>query len=202
MAMRDENQDQLLVQSCLAGSETAWNEFYSRFVGLIRSVVRRQAGLSLSDLQDITQSTFLELATSLSSYDANQSLARFVCVVAERVLIDEYRRTRAAKRNAETESVEHHDREEDGSRMVESDFEPPDSRMEKAQLVSHLRGAIGGLDPRCRELIHLRYYDELRYSDIAAIVGVTENTLTVQTRRCLEKLKVMYKDIETRGILR
>jgi RNA polymerase sigma-70 factor, ECF subfamily len=202
MAMRDENQDQLLVQSCLAGSETAWNQFYSRFVGLIRSVVRRQAGLSLSDLQDITQSTFLALATSLNNYDSKQSLARFVCVVAERVLIDEYRRTRAAKRNAETDSVEHHDGEEDGSRMVESALEPPDRQMEKAQLVSYLRGAIGGLDPRCRELIHLRYYDELPFSEIAAVIGLTENTLTVQTRRCLEKLKVVYKDIETRGTSR
>lgn len=202
MAMRDENQDQLLVQSCLAGSEAAWNEFYSRFVGLIRSVVKRQAGLAPADVQDITQSTFLALATSLNSYDSKHSLARFVCVVAERVLIDEYRRTKAGKRDADTESVEHHDGVEDGSRMVQSELEPPDVQMERAQLVSHLRGALGGLDPRCRELIHLRYYDELPFREIAAIAGLTENTLTVQTRRCLEKLKAVYKDIETRGTSR
>ena len=76
MAMRDENQDLLLVQECLAGSETAWNQFYSRFVGLIRSVVRRQAGLSPADVEDFTQSTFLALATSLNNYDSMHSLAR------------------------------------------------------------------------------------------------------------------------------
>ncbi len=199
MAMRDENQDRLLVQGCLAGSETAWNEFYSRFVGLIRSVVRRQAGLSPADVHDITQSTFLALATSLNNYDSKHSLARFVCVVAERVLIDEYRRTKAGKRDADTESVEHHDGAEYGSRMVESELEPPDIQMERAQLVSHLRGALGGLDPRCRELIHLRYYDELAFGEIAAIVGLMENTVTVQTKRCLEKLRAAYKSVETRG---
>jgi RNA polymerase sigma-70 factor, ECF subfamily len=202
MGMRDENQDQLLVQDCLAGSETSWNQFYSRFVGLIRSVVRRQAGLSPADVEDFTQSTFLALATSLNNYDAKHSLARFVCLVTERVLIDEYRRTKAAKRDAVTESVEHHDGNEEGTRMVQSELESPDRQMERAQLVSHLRGALGGLDPRCRELIHLRYYDELPFSEIAAIVGITENTLTVQTRRCLEKLKSVYKDIEIRGISR
>jgi RNA polymerase sigma factor (sigma-70 family) len=199
MAMRDENQDRLLVQGCLAGSETAWNEFYSRFVGLVKSVVKRQAGLSPADLQDITQSTFLALATSLNNYDYRHSLARFVSVVTERVLIDEYRKTKAAKRDADTESVEHHDGDENAARMVQSELEPPDRQMEKAQLVSNLRGALGGLDPRCRELIHLRYYDELAFGEIAAIVGLTENTLTVQTRRCLEKLKAIYKSIETRG---
>jgi len=202
MAMRDENQDLLLVQECLAGSETAWNQFYSRFVGLIRSVVRRQAGLSPADVEDFTQSTFLALATSLNNYDSMHSLARFVCVVAQRVLIDEYRRTKAAKRDAETESVEHHDSSDEGTRMIQSELESPDRQMEKAQLVSHLRGALGGLDPRCRELIHLRYYDELAFGEIAAIVGLTENTLTVQTRRCLEKLKAVYKDLETKGTSR
>ncbi len=202
MAVRDQNQDQLLVQGCLAGSETAWNEFYSRFVGLIRSVVRRRSGLSPADIEDFTQSIFLALATSLNNYDSKHPLARFVCVVAERIVIDEYRKTKAAKRDAATESVEHHDGDEEGTRMVQSELEPPDQQMERAQLVSHLRGALGGLDPKCRELIHLRYYNELPFGEIAAIVGLTENTLTVQTRRCLEKLKAVYKDIETRGISR
>jgi RNA polymerase sigma-70 factor (ECF subfamily) len=153
-------------------------------------------------VEDFTQSTFLALATSLNNYDSMHSLTRFVCVVAQRVLIDEYRRTKAAKRDAETESVEHHDSNEEGTRMVQSELESPDRQMERAQLVSHLRGALGGLDPRCRELIHLRYYDELPFSEIAAIVGLTENTLTVQTRRCLEKLKAVYKDLETKGTSR
>jgi RNA polymerase sigma-70 factor (ECF subfamily) len=168
-----------------------------RFVGLIRSVVKRQAGLSPADVEDFTQSTFLALATSLNNYDSMHSLARFVCVVAQRVLIDEYRRTKAAKRDAETESVEHHDGNEEGTRMVQSELESPDQQMEKAQLVSNLRGALGGLDPRCRELIHLRYYDELAFGEIAAIVGLTENTLTVQTRRCLEKLAVYRSETKT-----
>ncbi len=199
MGMHDEKADQLLVQECLAGSQAAWNTFYARFVGLIRSVVRRQAGLSPADVQDITQSTFLALASSLRTYDSRHSLVRFVCMVTERTVIDEYRRAKAGKRNAETESVDHHDRGEEGARMVQSDIDPPDRQMERAQLTSHLRTALQKLDPKCRKLIQLRYYKELSFGEIAAIVGLTENTLTVQTRRCLEKLKALYRDLETRG---
>jgi len=123
-------------------------------------------------------------------------------MLTERVLIDEYRRTKAGKRDAETESVDHHDGNEEGTRMVQSEIEPPDRQMERAQLASHLRAALRGLDSRCRELIHLRYYNELSFSEIAAIVGLSENTLTVHTRRCLEKLKAVYKDLETRGTSR
>ena len=36
-------------------------------------------------------------------------------------MIDEYRRTKAAKRDGETESVEHHDGSDEGTRMVQSE---------------------------------------------------------------------------------
>ena len=196
--MHDEKADRLLVKECLAGSQVAWNTFYSRFVGLIRSIAKRQARLSPADVQDITQSTFLALASSLRNYDSGHSLVRFVCMVTERTVIDEYRKAKAGKRNADTESVDHHDRGEEGARMVESDIEPLDRQIERAQLTSHLRAALQKLDPRCRKLIQLRYYNELSFGEIGAIVGLTENTLTVQTRRCLEKLKALYKDFETR----
>jgi RNA polymerase sigma-70 factor (ECF subfamily) len=202
MRMYDANQDYLLVQQCLAGSETAWNEFYSRFVGLIRSVVKRQAGLSPADVQDITQSIFLALTTSLNSYDSGHSLARFVCMVAERILIDEYRRAKAGKRNADTETVDHHDGDGERGRMIPSEMDLQDGQLEKAQLVFHLRGALAALDPGCRELIYLRYYNEFSYSEISTVVGSSENTLTVQTRRCLEKLRTVYKDLESRGTSR
>jgi RNA polymerase sigma factor (sigma-70 family) len=109
MNEKRENKDYMLVQECLRGSEEAWREFYSRFIGLMRSVVRRRMNLPSSDVQDIVQAAFLELTTALRNYDSEQALHTFVCLVTQRVLIDEYRKAKAAKRNADTESVEHHD---------------------------------------------------------------------------------------------
>ena len=60
--------------------------------------------------------------------------------------------TKAGKRDAETESVEHHDGGEEGARMVQSELEPPDRQMEKAQLVSHLRGALEDWIPSAENL--------------------------------------------------
>ncbi|MBI4965379.1 MAG: sigma-70 family RNA polymerase sigma factor [Desulfomonile tiedjei] len=192
MDKRSENKDYLLVQECLRGSEEAWNEFYSRFIGLMRSVVRRRLNLSSSDVQDITQSAFLELTTALRNYDSEQPLRTFVCLVTERVLIDEYRKRKAAKRSADTQSVEHHDNDGEGTTMVPSDLAGQDEEMEKAELASHLRTALRELDEKCRELITLRYYNELPFSEIASMLDATENTVTVRIRRCLDKLRGIY----------
>lgn len=196
-----DNQDMLLVRQCLAGSENAWNEFYSKFVGLIRSVVRRQGNLSGSDVEDITQSAFLTLTTALSTYDSGHSLAGFVCLITERVLIDEYRRIKAAKRKAQLEAVEHHDGGNEGTTVLEAKTEPQDKQVERFELVALLRQAMERLDPKCRELIRLRYFKELSYGEIAGELGEAENTLTVRARRCLDKLRAAYKGVERKGAL-
>lgn len=203
MALYGKTPDTLLVRECLAGSEEAWNEFYTRFIGLIRNVVRKSRSLSPSDVEDITQSAFLELASALKSYMSGNSLTGFVCTVTERVLIDEFRKKRASKRDGQTESIDHHDGDQEGATvMIASDTEPQDRQMERAQLVSQLRTALDGLDPRCRELIELRYLQEMPFNEVAKIQGATENTVTVQTRRCLDKLKAMYQELERRGTSR
>ena len=83
------SQDEALVKACLAGSEVAWQEFYSRFIGLMRSVVKKRFIVCKEDVEDITQSAFVSLATALNNFDYEQSLPRFVCVITERVAIDE-----------------------------------------------------------------------------------------------------------------
>jgi RNA polymerase sigma factor (sigma-70 family) len=153
-------------------------------------------------VQDITQSAFLELTSALRKYDPQQPLHSFICLVTERVLIDEYRKGRAAKRSARTESVEHHDEVQEGTTMVRSNLAGQDEQVERAELAWSLKRAFGELDVRCRELIRLRYYDDLPFAEIAQAVGVTENTVTVQTRRCLDKLRSTYLARESRGTRR
>jgi RNA polymerase sigma factor (sigma-70 family) len=191
--------DDLLVRQCLSRSEEAWQEFYSRFVALIRNVIRRHADPAPSDVQDIVQSVFLALTTALQSYEPGNSLPGLVCLVTERVFIDEFRRGKAAKRDGQTEAIDHHDGNDPGTVVVKSEMMPQDEQFEKAQLASDLAGALRALDPDCRKLITLRYYDERPFNEIARDLGVSENAVTVRTRRCLDKLRRAYPGTGRRG---
>jgi RNA polymerase sigma factor (sigma-70 family) len=192
-------EDRQLVQECLAGSEKAWRDFYSRFICLMRCVVKRHTGLPTSEVDDITQCAFLSLTTALNSYDSQHSLSTFVCMVTERAAIDEYRKLRAAKRSAETENVELFDQSGDGARMIQSNSELQDEQIEKKEEISILRQALTHLDAKCRELVEMRYYHELSFGQIAQSLGESENTVTVRTRRCLDKLRAACHHNERRG---
>jgi RNA polymerase sigma-70 factor (ECF subfamily) len=199
MGRRSQAEDQALVRECLAGSERAWKEFHGQFIGLMRTVCRKYGSLSSQDVEDVTQSAFLSLTTALKTYDFQQSLPRFVCLVTQRVLIDEYRKTKAAKRDRDRELAVGSEAGEinPGSMLPESSM--PDARLEKAELVQEVRVAIRSLDPRCRQLITMRYLNDLSFKEIADALNVNENTVTVQTRRCLDTLRTRLRERKRRG---
>jgi RNA polymerase sigma-70 factor (ECF subfamily) len=191
--------DALLVRECLSGSEQAWTEFYCRFVGLVRSMVRRQLGRGGWDLDDVTQSVFTALIPALRNYDAAYSLSRFVCVIAERVCIQEYRQSRAAKRAGQCDPIERLDSREPVTRDLGSEIESPERQLSQREMIEILRRAMTRLSSECWELLKLRYFDELPYKQIAQILGASENTLTVRARRCLGELTANYYEFLRRG---
>lgn len=187
-----ENGDLALVRACLSGSEQAWDELYCRYVALVKSMVRRHVHRPAAwELEDITQSVFAALIPALRRYDAAYSLSRFVCVIAERVCIQEYRRSKTAKRAGQSESVDRHDGDEGGTSLRSGDSSQ-EELLSQHQAQDLLRRTLKQLDSPCRELLRLRYIEELPYKEISKMLGASENTLTVRARRCLNELSSAY----------
>jgi len=199
MDRRSRSDDQQLVSDCLSGSEAAWKEFYARFAGLVKAVARKYCSHTAQDVEDYCQAAFLTLTSVLGDYDPRQSLPRFVGVVAERVIIDEYRKARAAKRDAAVESLNYDDSGEEKSASSGEQVELQDDQLDRAQRAAQLRDALQALDSKCRRLLTMRYLDELSFKEVADAMDSTENTVTVQTRRCLEALRIRLIGRTIRG---
>jgi RNA polymerase sigma-70 factor (ECF subfamily) len=178
-----------LVEGCLEGNQDAWNELYRRYYGLVRSVVMRKLRYCRDEWEDVTQDAWLHVMSALNTFNSDYPLPKFLCVVTERVCIDKYHADRAEKRRAETKSVDHHDSGSEGEEIPHSTLESQDEQLCKIELLKHLRGSLRTLASRCRDLIKLRFYDELPFKTIGEMLGATENTVTVQTRRCMNELR-------------
>ncbi len=189
MAIRKANQDMELIHRCVNGSEEAWKELYSKYVSLVRSVVKRRLWFAPNDVEDLSQTVFASLVDSLGNYDGSVSLARYICLIAERACIQQYRKFTAAKRDAQTVVVESHDRTDEEAHVPQMDEDSPEELLEKSELAGFLKVSLRALDPECRRLLKYRYYDELRFKEISIRMKASENTLTVRARRCLEALK-------------
>jgi RNA polymerase sigma-70 factor (ECF subfamily) len=185
----------------LRGSEEAWNEFHGRLDRLIRIVVKRQSGaLPNYSEEDMVQSVYLKLVTSLHTYDANRSsLKSFVGMVAKRACIEHLRKAVAASRYARTDPVDHHDGNTEGSVMVTSNLDSPDGCVEMAEQVHIISQALNRLKASCRELIRLRFHMDLSHAAIGEMLGKKEHAVNVQIIRCLAQLKARYDEIVRTG---
>ncbi|MDC6366261.1 MULTISPECIES: RNA polymerase sigma factor [Flavobacteriaceae] len=126
--------------------------------------------------EDLTQDVFYKLIKYRSSYK-NGSFVSWLFTIARNNLKTHF--TRNHKNHSEIGKFEQKHLETDSSK--EEDY-------------SHLQYALNQLNPSDRELIVLNRFEEIRYEELAEIVGSTPGAVKTKVSRVLKKLKNIYME--------
>ncbi len=184
--------DSSLVERCLRGDETAWEE-------LVRAHTRRVYGMcyrftsSDSEAQDLTQEVFLRVYRSLKSFRSTEgSLGTWLTRVTRNLLIDHYRRTR---HDRVTDSIE------DQLPVLEESMPAsarPDGMVAGREASEILQAALQKLSPELRESVILRDLEGMEYREISTVLRIPEGTVKsrlnrgrAELARVLRKQKVL-----------
>lgn len=169
--------DARLVERCLDGEDTAWEELVKAHTRRVYGICYRFTG-SDGESQDITQEVFLRVFQTLKSFRAGQgSFVVWLTRLTRNLLIDHYRRS---KMQRVTDSIE------DQLPMME-ERGPRSSRVdglvEEREASEILQGALRKLSPDLREAVILRDLEELEYREIAEVLRVPEGTVKSRLNR-------------------
>ena len=74
----------------------------------------------------------------------------------------------------------------DGSDLAE--------QVEKQERIARLRAALAALSEREREILSLKYYAELKNTEIASLTGLYQINVGVILHRTIEKLRNILKE--------
>jgi RNA polymerase sigma-70 factor (ECF subfamily) len=74
--------------------------------------------------------------------------------------------------------------------------EEPDAEMEQADLKNAIAKALGKLSPLLREIIILKHYQQLKFSEIAEMTQTPEGTLKARFHRAVAQLKELLDPAE------
>lgn len=167
----DEPSDADLLTRCRAKDPEAWDLLVRRYNRLLRAVAMRN-GLSGYDVDDIVQTTFVELLASLDRLSDPGSLKSWLMTVTRR---QSWRLRNSNRKDVHLEYV---------PEEVEDQTEP------LADIYS-VREALDILTPKERVLIDAMYLDpnEPSYATIAANMGKAVGSLGPARGRALTKLK-------------
>lgn len=138
-----------------------------------------------SDAEDLTAATFERIVRHVDRFDeAKGSVATWVFVIAENVLIDHYRRQGRRDEQALPE-------EDDGTAVQQLvSVDRPSEGLAPA-----LQEALATLSARERHVIGLRFGGDLSGREIAGILGTTEANAHQMLSRALRRLRQQIGDV-------
>lgn len=179
--------DSHLVERCLKGDETAWENLLKVHSRRVYAICYRFTS-SDAEAQDLTQEVFLRIFKNLRSFRSGEgSFIVWLTRLTRNLLIDHYRRTRLERA---TDSLD------DQAPMLE----------EKTAMMARTEGLLAGreasellqaalqkISPELRETVILRDLEELEYREIAQVLNVPEGTVKSRLNRGRAELARVLK---------
>ena len=177
--------DEELALSYINGNNRAFDELLSRsqdkIFNYIMYIVKDE------DLaNDLFQETFLKAITKMQSgrYTDSGKFFWWLTRVAHNVIIDYYR---AQKSSRIVEPTKDNDLSNLNSNSVMDGCR--ESEMANAQVLRDVKKLMEALPEQQREVVFMRYYQELSFKEIAKITGVSINTSLGRMRYALINLR-------------
>jgi RNA polymerase sigma-70 factor (ECF subfamily) len=157
--------------------------------------------LARLDPSDVVQDVLLEAARRLPEYLGAAEMPFFLWLraIAMSRLIDVHRRNTAGKRNVEREIGPPPLNEEsvcDLAECLAGRRSSPSVQVMRREQRDQVRSALARLEPAARELLVMRYVEDLSPGEIAAVLQKPERTVRRHHREALAKLSQLLEKPE------
>lgn len=182
--------DEELAISYVRGNNRAFDELLSRnqskLFSYILFVVRDE-----DKANDLFQETFVKVITKLHQgrYVDSGKFGAWIMSIAHNVIMDWYREQRS--RNLIEPTDENDLSNLSGNEILDSNVE---NRYVNDQIMVDVKNMMNMLPPTQREVVFMRFYQDLSFKEIAETTGVSINTSLGRMRYAILNLRRMSKE--------
>lgn len=171
-----------LIERILAGDTQAFHSLITEYQRLVSHIVFRMV-LNETDREDVCQDVFIKVYRNLSKFQFESKVSTWVAKIAYNTCINYLKKKKVSLFDdffsSPDESIDNYLRDSDS---------PVDFAV-KEDLSSRLQNEINNLPPQFRTIITLYHLDEMRYGEIAEIMGLPEGTVKSYLFRARKRLK-------------
>ncbi len=172
------NQHKLLLQQVAAGSEPAMVTLYNAFESRIYNFVLSRLNNSF-EASEVLNEVMLEIWKNAAKFKENSKVSTWIFGIAHHKTIDHLRKKYRHQREVEVE--ENFDIADESANAEQAIL--------SSQVSSHVRDCIKQLKQPFKDIIHLTFFEELHYSDIAMILDCPEGTIKSRMFHAKSSLK-------------
>jgi RNA polymerase sigma-70 factor (ECF subfamily) len=183
--------DLVLLDAAKKGSQSAYAELMERYRDSIYFMMFKMVK-NTDDADDLTTEAFGKAFSRLDQYSPNFAFSTWLFKIASNNCIDFIR-----KKRIKVTSMDSGYTTDDGEIIhfdARTDLHNPEEAIIHAQKVKMMRNLVTKLKPRYRELVELRYFDELSYEEISEALNLPLGTVKAQLFRARDFLANMIEN--------
>lgn len=175
--------DEELCRQIQAGDDTAMEALVHRYHGPIFAYLYRLLGHRPA-AEDLTQETFVHLLTRIQTYRFPQPFRPWLYTIAHNLYRDYCKNAHQRSTVPAADTVHTPDPLDLSERIAE-----------RAEVTRALRS----LDPPQREVLLLRYYQDLKIDEIARVVGAPPGTVKSRLFGAMQRLRALLQASDNEG---
>jgi RNA polymerase sigma-70 factor (ECF subfamily) len=172
------------VAQARAGAQEAYFELVRRYERPLYALIARMVR-DTALAEDLSQEVFVKAFRSLDAYDPGRKFSSWLFKIAHNAAIDQLR-----KRGLDTQPLETD--EEGESEPLRTMADPgavsPSQRHERLEMAQAMEEAMRRLRPEYREIVVLRFQEDLAYEEIAEVTGLPLGTVKTHIHRARKDL--------------
>ena len=181
--------DDMLVARYQGGDDKAFDELLTRYQGKLYNYILfavRNQELA----EDLFQETFVKAIVTIQQgrYTADGRFGAWITRIAHNLVIDSFR----TERNENT--ISNDECEVDLLNNVDLCDDNVEIQMVNDQTLTDVRRLVDALPHNQREVVYMRYYQDLSFKEIAEITGVSINTALGRMRYALLGMRRMAEE--------
>lgn len=174
-------EDKELVKRAQKGDKEAFGSIYKKYFQKVYRYCK--FNVTHDELaKDISQETFVKAYKKIESFkmDGQWSIQAYLFAIARNLIIDNSRK----KKEANIDELENL---VDATDLI-NDFD-------RRENVKKVQNVLSKLDETDRQIVILRYFEELPSQEVAKILGIKDGALRVRTFRIMQKIKEIFKKL-------
>ena len=187
------DEDQVLIRRVLRGDRRAFEElmrkYERRIYGFVVRMVRNE-----ETAVDLTQDFFIKIFTVLDKYNFEYKFSTWAYRICYNLVIDHIRKHQAQVDSLDDDSVSPRDMLESDNVSREDGFRA----LARAETRDYVWRVVDQIPLKFRELILLRYIQDLKYEEIAEIMSLPVGTVK---NRIFKAKEILKQEMERDGML-
>ncbi|THH39365.1 RNA polymerase sigma factor [Neolewinella litorea] len=164
--------DEELMSEVAKGQTSRLAELYGRYKTPVFGFLMNRAGGDRATSEDLLQNTFERILRYRSSWREGQSFRAWIFAIARNAYQDHLRR--------------------EGRLTLEEVDVPTETSQEEPEPIFDCRRALAALPDPYRVVVELAWQRNLKYAEIATVLGTTEANVKVRMHRACKQLRANY----------